>query len=369
MKHEYRMYGWQGSHFVGKLRGYLNYKGLDYEEKDIWAYDLLVRIPRAIGVTVMPALESSSGEWFGDTPLIIEELERRHPENGIRVGTPRQKMAAMLLENWFDDSWIKVSVHTRWSYPENWDSLLKREWGRSLLPYAPPFIREHVAERVVKKAMSGSRHPLGVRPGKLELLERWALQHLDTLNAHFRQHDYLFGGRPTIADYALLATMYGHLNRDPWPKREWINPRPELRAWAERTGRGDAASGELLPDDEVPSTLAPLFLGLFNEFPEFMKKAVGGVRRHVENQALESGSSLPRALGEVSYPMLDGEFTNMPLTYSVWRQQRMQQVYRALPADQRNSVDAWAGDMGCADMFTMDLGLELVRDGVSAALA
>ena len=98
MKHEYRMYGWQGSHFVGKLRGYLNYKGLDYEEKDIWAYDLLVRIPRAIGVTVMPALETSSGEWFGDTPLIIEELERRHPENGIRVGTPRQKMAAMLLE-------------------------------------------------------------------------------------------------------------------------------------------------------------------------------------------------------------------------------------------------------------------------------
>ena len=33
MKHEYRMYGWQGSHFVGKLRGYLNYKGLDYRKK------------------------------------------------------------------------------------------------------------------------------------------------------------------------------------------------------------------------------------------------------------------------------------------------------------------------------------------------
>ena len=33
MKTQYRMYGLQGSHFAAKLRAYLNYKGLDYEEE------------------------------------------------------------------------------------------------------------------------------------------------------------------------------------------------------------------------------------------------------------------------------------------------------------------------------------------------
>ena len=369
MKHQYRMYGWPGSHFAGKLRGYLNYKGLDYEEKSIWLYDLFVRIPRGTGARAMPALQSRDGEWFGDTPLIIETLEARHPENTIEVPTPRQRMAAMLLENWFDDSWIKVSVHTRWSYPENWDNLLKREWGKALLPLVPAPIAGQVAEATAKKAMSGSRQALGVRRGKLELLERWALQHLDTLEAHFGEHSYLLGERPTIADYALLACTSGHLNRDPWPKREWMAPRPNLTAWSERTARGDKASGELLADDAIAETLTPLFEPLFKEFPVFIDKSVALLERRVAKQGLGSGDSLPRGLGDVTYPMLDDEYTNMCLSYTLWRQQRLQRAYLALSDDERDSVDAWAARMGRADMFSMHLGPGLKRDGLQAALA
>ena len=369
MKHQYRMYGLLGSHFAAKLRGYINYKGLDYEEKNTSAYDLLVRLPKAIGATAMPALECNTGEWLADTPLIIEELEKRHPERTIAVDTPIQSMAAQLLESWFDDSWIQVSVHTRWSYPENWDELLEREWGKALLPRAPGFFADWFAGRMVKRPLSASRHALGVRPDVLELLERWALGHLDTLDQHFAQNDYLFGGRPTIADYACVAPMAPHLNRDPWPKREWLDPRPDLQAWVERTHGGDPARGELAPDDEIPDTLLPLFSAIFKEFSVYVDKTVEGLADLVARKSLGPGDSLPRALRDVSYPMLDGEYTRMPLTYTIWRMQRMQRMFQALPADQQERVKQWCAQMGRADMFTMDLGPALKRDALSAALA
>ena len=49
MKHQYKLYGVQVSLFVGKLRGYLNYKGLDYQEKAPTIYDLLRRFPKKVG--------------------------------------------------------------------------------------------------------------------------------------------------------------------------------------------------------------------------------------------------------------------------------------------------------------------------------
>ena len=35
MKHDYTFYGWQASYFAGKTRAYLNYKGVDYVNKEI----------------------------------------------------------------------------------------------------------------------------------------------------------------------------------------------------------------------------------------------------------------------------------------------------------------------------------------------
>ena len=94
MQHQYRMYAWPCSLFSAKLRGYLNYKGLDYEEREMWAWDFAVRVPRGVGVVVMPALLSNTAEWLGDTPLIIEALEARHAQNSIAIETPKPKLAA-----------------------------------------------------------------------------------------------------------------------------------------------------------------------------------------------------------------------------------------------------------------------------------
>ena len=97
MKHQYKLYGVQVSLFVGKLRGYLNYKGLDYQEKAPTIYDLLRRFPKKVGGAFVPVVETRESEWLSDTTEIIEELETRHPTPSIRPLSPRQAIAANLL--------------------------------------------------------------------------------------------------------------------------------------------------------------------------------------------------------------------------------------------------------------------------------
>ena len=40
---------------------------------------------------------------------------------------------------------------------------------------------------------------------------------LAALEAHFAVHDYVLGGLPSLADFALLGPLYAHLFRDAVP--------------------------------------------------------------------------------------------------------------------------------------------------------
>ena len=80
-------------------------------------------------------------------------------------------------------------------------------------------------------------------------------------------------------------------------------------------------------------------------------------------------SVVPRALRDITFPFLDDRFTSMPLTFSIWRQQRLQRLFQTLSAADQESVNAWCAEMGRPDMFALDLGPELIRDGLGTALA
>jgi len=369
MKTQYRLYGWHISHFAGKIRGYLNYKGLDYSEKTCTVFDMKFRIPKNTGAMAMPAIETRDGEWLADTPLMMETLETRHPANSIGINTPLQRILAELFENWADDALLPVSLHTRWSYPENYKTLLREEGGKNLLPYAPRFLRNKVSDKVFLSSMSGSRTNQGITPEQIPLLERWSLNILDLLETHFQQHNYLFGGRPTVADYGLLGTMYGHLNRDPWPKREWLDPRPNLQAWVERTHSGQAAQGDLLADDKVPTTLLPILDIIGQEYLPQMTNTATALHQFVETKSLASAAHLPRTLPDITYPMADSEYTRGSFTYSLWRMQRTQMHLRARSVEDQALVAQWFRKNQLDDLLAMDFGPELERDGLRARLA
>lgn len=161
----------------------------------------------------MPALKCKDGVWLWDTPLIIEEMEKRHPQPSILANTPVQKFVSKLFQNWMYDVGVPIALHTRWSYPENYEKLNREEAGKNLLPYMPGIIRNKIVDKALSNRMSEKLPNMGVTPDQIPLLEKWATHILDLLDVHLSQYDYVLGGRPTVADYALLGLMQGHLNR------------------------------------------------------------------------------------------------------------------------------------------------------------
>lgn len=368
MKTDYVLHGWHLSYFSGKLRAYLRYKGLDFKDQPVNAYDLTVRIPKKTGATVMPVLQTRQGEWLQDTTATIGLLEQRHPLPAITPIGPSQQIAALLIEAWADEWWVPIAMHYRWSYPENY-ALFERDAGKALLPWAPNFLRKQLVEKSVAGKLRAYLPGVGIVPEQIELMERWTQNMLDVLEQHFKQHHYLFGGQASVADFALVGPMYGHLNRDPYPKRELLDPRPHLQAWVDRVHSGDKASGEWLPNDEIPATLSPLFQALFGEFMPMIQAIVTSVQTHVEAHEKKSGDRIPRTLNEITFPMSDGHFTRVAMPYSLWMLQAVQGRFLALSAEEQAKVNQWLAGFEQAGLQTLDLGPPLSRRALATQLA
>ncbi|HSW12059.1 MAG TPA: glutathione S-transferase family protein [Solimonas sp.] len=365
MNKPYVMHGWHLSFFSGKTRAYLRYKGVPFVDHEVDALTLMWKIPRKTGAAVMPVVVTPEGEWLQDTKDIAEAIERRFPQAPVLPSTPRQRIAAMLIEAWADEWWIPVAMHYRWVYPENY-ALFEADGGNALLPGFPRVVKNRLVAYAANK-MRSYLPAVGIVPEQYAVMERWTENMLDVLDRHFQHMPFLFGTRPSVADFGLIGPMYGHLARDPWPKRELVEPRPHLKRWVERMNAPQPCSGEFLADDAIPDTLQPVFDALFGEFYPM----VSGIRDEVL-KALPSlppeRRRLPRALGPIEFPMGQGRYRRDAMPYTLWMMQRVFDSYRALDAAGRAAVDAWAATQGAPEAMRLDIGPRLKRVGLHVAL-
>lgn len=361
MNKPYVMYGWHLSYFSGKTRAYLRYKRVPFDDRAVDALTLMRRIPQKTGATVMPVVVTPDDQWLQDTTDIVEVLEKRFPERPVLPATPRQRLAAELLEMWADEWWIPTAMHYRWSYPENY-ALFEAEAGDALLPGFPGFAKRRIVAYVADK-LRGYLPSVGVVPEQFAIMENWTARMLDVLDRHFAGLPYLFGHKPSIADFALLGPLYGHLGRDPAPKRLLVDPRPHLRAWIERMNAPPAGDGEYLADDALPPTLQPLFDAVFREFWPMLAGIRNELRRTLPT--LPPGRPrLPRMLGEIAFPMGESTFRRGAMPYTLWMLQRIQDDYRALPPPARAAVDAWLRAQNAPGALDLDIGPRLRRVGL-----
>lgn len=348
------LHGWHLSYFTGKLRAYLVYKRIPFIDRPMDAYTLMSKVRRRTGASVMPTLEMPDGRWLQDTRCIIDALEPQFPAAPILPATPRRRIAAELLEAWGDEWWIPIAMHTRWSHPENY-ALFEREAGDALAPWAPRWLRRRLVARVAT-VLRSYLPTVGVVPDQHRIMESWSLGMLDLLDRHFAVQPYLLGDRPTLGDFGLQGTMYGHLGRDPWPAREWIAPRRHLRGWIDRMatlGHEAVAAryGAAAPDaarhaaqDAVPPTLEPVLRAVCREFLPMVQGILAELERAAPRH--RDGRPLPRALGTISFPMGETRFSRRALPFTLWKVQGILDVFHGLPAAERAIVRDWLRDLG-----------------------
>jgi glutathione S-transferase len=358
MSKPYTLYAWPLSYYSGKTRAYLRYKAIPHVEKPVRAWTLRT-IRQRTGATVMPVVVTPQGEWLQDTSDIMDRLEQRFGDAPVVPDSPRQRLAAYLLEAWGDEFWLPPAMHYRWSFDENFTTLFQREGGDHLLPLAPRWLKNRMIG-VGAAQMRGFLPGLGVTPEQLPAIEAWTHQMLDLLEAHFATLPYLLGTRPSYGDFGLIGPLFAHLGRDPYPKRVLIEPRPHLKAWIARmqepkTPRG----GEFLADDWVPATLAPIFKSIFAEFWPFLRATQQQVTQALPT--LEPGRGFRRSMQPVTIPYARGTLTRSATPFSLWMAQRALDVYAAFDRSARSSVDGWLLSVGGGEAMQFKIAPPLKR--------
>ncbi|HEY1058538.1 MAG TPA: glutathione S-transferase family protein [Limnobacter sp.] len=352
MRQQYTLFGWHLSYFTGKALCYLRYKQVDFRLKPVNLFTLTWTIKKKTGAAVLPVLLSPQGEWIQDTSVIIDHIESLFPENPVMPATPVQTFASLLLEAWGDEWWVPIAMHTRWNYPENY-ALFEHDAGKALLPWAPWFLQKRVAAKPAR-FLRGMLPYVGIVPEQYDAMNRWTTKMLDALDAHFSATPFLLGDRPSLGDFSLVGTMYGHLGRDPWPKRELVAPRKHLSVWLERMKNpAPYSKGVLLPDDGIPRSLDAVFYSVFHEFVPMVEAVAENTARYAAKHGLNK--KLPRRVGQVTTTMAGEPFTRGALPYMVWMLQRALDAYRAMNPSEQAQVRQWLGNYGAAHLLDLDL--------------
>lgn len=359
----YFLYSMQLSWYSAKVRPYLRYRRLPFDERTPTFREYNVEIKRRVGHAVVPVVITPEGEWLQDSSVILERLDQRFPGEPIIPATPRQRFASYLLELWADEFWLPAGVHARWSFPENYP-----KWRDELsAAFAPgwPRMLQRVFPLTLRQFMRRVNLQVGATPEQRPLIERWMDRQLDELERHFAVHPWVFGQRPSLADFSLAGPLCGHLCYDEASCERWIRPRPHLHAWSQRMWTGvPEAAGPYLADDAIPGTLQPALESAVREMTPYLEGTAALIRGLTNGP----GGHLPRFVGPVSFPYADSTLSRLGIPYTLWMAQRLLGVLRDMPVAEADVVRDWVTTLGGQRLLALELP-RLKRVSVHAALA
>lgn len=332
MEQGYKLYGGEVSYFTGKVRAYLDWKNLPYEEvlSDAQAFKNVI-LPR-VGFPVIPVMITPEDACLQDTTEIIDALEQRHPGPSIYPDTPCQRLVALLLELYGDEWLVIPAMHYRWHYNREW---AMREFGALNSPHASAEEQLEIGSKLAKP-FAGAAVLLGAEPHMHAAVERSYEGLLDELSQHFEQHDFLLGSRPSIGDFGLYGPLYAHQYRDPWTGAHMRRHAPRVAQWVERMQQPAPLAGAFLADDAVPETLLPVLRRMFREqFPVLEDSAIRAAQWMADNP----GQVVPRAIGFHEFELEGQRGKRIVRPYSLWMLQRARDYYLSLAGEEKQAAD------------------------------
>lgn len=277
---KWRVYGSRISYYTGKLEAYLRLRGIDYDIHPVGGNQKT--LIAATGVSQMPVVQMADGRWMTDTSPILAWLDttREASAPSIYPQDPALRFAALLIEDYADEWLWRPAMHYRWSYRIDRHyaaETLYDEQIRDTLGY-PRFAGKAFLTR---RQYGGFVRGDGIDRHSRSHAEQTYAAALTAMEAILAERPFLLGGRPTIADFGMMAPMFRHFGQDPTPSEIMRTSAPRAFAWVARMWALEASAME---GDLIETIDAPLarFLGEIAEthLAQLAQNAVAFTRGH-----------------------------------------------------------------------------------------
>jgi len=364
MSDVYQHLGWIVSPYSQKTLAYLRYKNIPHSDRAPGALELVREIPKRVGKSIMPTVQTPDGQWWQDSAEIIDNFEKAFPDLSIEPQSSKQRITAHLLEMHGDEWLVLSALHYRWSRPES-ATFIVNEFARLGVPWLPRFLGRFVG-RFIRDKMKAYLPRFGIVGDTRQGLESYTETLLQRLNTHFADYNYLLGDRPCVGDFAMFGQIYAHLYRDPG-SRPLFDDLPHLVDWINRMLTPEQTpKGDFLPDDEVPVTLTPILKTLFAEHFQYVKQVVKNIDDYVESNP--DATRVSRIMGETPFIVGGIPGIRMIFSFGQWKVQRAWDALQQVPEEGRIDVQHWLHNIDGEGLSKMDIRHRLVRENFKEIL-
>ena len=367
MSNPHRLYAITHSLYSGRARSYLIKNGIPFKERSTGHESFKAEVLPKGKLPTIPTLVTAEGEVIRDGAAIIEHFEAASGRPCQPPGA-RQQVISALFDVIGTDGVLRPAMHYRWNFPDDNLAFVRYHFLHS---------QRDVPEREDKTEamMNRMRHAamiFGVTEQSQPVVETLYLEYLDALNTHFQDYPYLLGWRPCIGDFGLLAPMYAHLGRDPYPARLMQQRAPAVYRWVERMNREDQdapeclnAGNDFLANDEVPETLIPVLKVLAEDFVPETLAAAAHINSWLDENQPESGAvavgRLAEALGTADFVVRGETITALAQPHRFYLLQRVQDAFADLSDEQRSEVTALLEESGMKSLLGAALSRGIAR--------
>jgi glutathione S-transferase len=324
----YRLIGSTASPYALKLRALMRYRRIPFD----WVI-MTKALRKATGhlrPNLIPVLQYPDGTFRGETTTLAYDLEARHSERSVMPADKAVAFVCDLLEDLADEWAVKPLFLYRWWDPEDQAYVSRwagEEWSTS---EATTGSAEEVDEFRRRQI---SRMPiLGATEENRPLLEESYRRMLAAFEPHVGMRNYLFGSRPSLADFAWFGQL-SEMATDPTPMRILRERAPFTDHWVRRLDDASGVEGEWYSRERA-----------LGGWVEALLKIAGDLYLPF---LVANADAFSRGLERLEMKVWGLPYTLAPFKYQVKCLQQLCRKFAALDDRDRNALQPILSRTGC----------------------
>lgn len=292
----YRLIGSTASPYAIKLRALLRYRRIPFD----WVIMTkeLRKATEHLRPALIPVLQYPDGTYRGETTTLAYDLEARHKERSVIPDDRAVAFVCDLLEDVADEWAVKPLFLYRWwdaedqAYVSRWAG---EEWSTSEAQTGSAEEIEQFRQRQISRMVI-----LGATAENKPLLEESYLRMLGAFEPNVGMTSYLFGSRPSLADFAWFGQL-SEMATDPTPMRIMRERAPFTDHWVRRLDDASGVEGEWYPRERALGGMTEALLKIAGElYLPFLAANAEAFARGVERLEIRAWG-LPYALAPFKY--------------------------------------------------------------------